>query len=229
MLKPYALFDFDGTLIRGDSIVRLCFYAAKKKMMSLPQLLCAGTQAALYLCRMTTAVRSKQAALSFLKGKTQQEMREFAEDFCRDVLSKKLYRDGAAEMKKHKKAGAEVWLVSASPAFYLEPLRQYLPITGVIGTRVHMDENGVFTGLIAGENCRGYEKPLRLAEVLASRGDMIEYADSWAYGDTAGDAPMLALCGHKVAVNPRKKLMKELANADGVTAVRWKCTKEASR
>ena len=52
--------------------------------------------------------------------------------------------------------------------------------------------------------------------------DMLDYAGSWAYGDTAGDAPMLSLCAQKVAVNPRRKLLRELDGADGVVTVRWK-------
>lgn len=222
MQKSYALFDFDGTLIRGDSIVKLCLYACKKRMMNPLGLLRAGVAAGLYLCRLTTAQKSKQAALAFLKGRSVEDTRAFAEDFCREVLLPRLYKDGRAELEKHRAAGREIWLISASPAFYLEPLMKDLPLTGVIGTRMHADENEIYSGLMAGENCRGIEKPLRLAEVLASRGEMLDYQDSWAYGDTAGDAPMLALCAQKTAVNPRRKLLKALDGAEGVQQVRWK-------
>ena len=222
MQKSYALFDFDGTLIRGDSIVKLCFYACRKRMTGPVGLLRAGVMSGLYLCRLTTAQKAKQAALQFLKGRSEKDMRVFAEDFCRDVLVPRLYKDGLAEMEKHRAAGRDVWLISASPAFYLEPLMKHLSLTGVIGTRMHADEDGIYSGLMAGENCRGIEKPLRLAEVLASRGEMLDYQDSWAYGDTAGDAPMLALCAQKVAVNPRRKLIKVLDGAEGVQQVRWK-------
>jgi len=50
---------------------------------------------------------------------------------------------------------------------------------------------------------------------------MVDYASSYAYGDTAGDIPMLMLCQHKTAVNPRKKLVKGLEGADGVQMVQW--------
>ena len=33
------IFDFDGTLIKGDSIVRFCLYAYRKGLCSLRQLL----------------------------------------------------------------------------------------------------------------------------------------------------------------------------------------------
>ena len=51
---------------------------------------------------------------------------------------------------------------------------------------------------------------------------MLDYGESYAYGDSAGDAPMLALCSNKMAVNPKKKLLKALEGADGVTKLRWR-------
>lgn len=221
MLKPFALFDFDDTLIRGDSIVKLCFYAVRKGWMNPLRLLPVGVHSVLYLCGLSTPQKAKQAALRFLKGRSEDEVNRFAEDFCRTVLIPRLYPDGVKELKARAESGCEVWLVSASPEFYLKPLMKHLPLSCVVGTRLYV-EDGKHTGLMAGENCRGVEKPLRIAEMLAARGDMLDYADSYGFGDSAGDAPMLALCGHKVAVNPRKKLLKALDGADGVTQVQWK-------
>ena len=190
MQKPYALFDFDGTLIRGDSIVRFVRYAHARGLIGAGGLLRAALWAAL--------------------GRT----------FCREELLPRLYPQGVEELRRRHAEGAEVLLVTASPSFYLEALKEELPIQRIIGTRMHV-ENGVYTGLIAGENCRGVQKPLRLAEDLAARGDMVDYASSWAYGDSAGDAPMLALCGHKVGVNPRRRLVKRMKGADGFSVVYW--------
>jgi len=221
VLKPFALFDFDDTLIRGDSIVKLCFYAVRKGWMNPLRLLPVGVHSALYLCGLSTPQKAKQAALRFLKGRSEDEVNRFAEDFCRTVLIPRLYPDGVKELKARAESGCEVWLVSASPEFYLKPLMKHLPLSCVVGTRLYV-EDGRHTGLMAGENCRGVEKPLRIAEMLAARGDMLDYAGSWAYGDTAGDAPMLMQCGHKMAVNARKKLIKALEGQDGVEQVRFR-------
>ena len=200
MQKPYALFDFDGTLIRGDSIVRFVRYAHARGLTGAGGLARAALWAAAYGLHLTTAERAKRESLSFLAGREQAGVEE--------------------ELRRRHAEGAEVLLVTASPSFYLEALKEELPIQRIIGTRMHV-ENGVYTGLIAGENCRGVQKPLRLAEDLAARGDMVDYAASWAYGDSAGDAPMLALCGHKVGVNPRRRLVKRMKGADGFSVVYW--------
>ena len=221
MLRKYALFDFDDTLIRGDSIVKMCLFAFRRGLIAPWELVKITGLSVLYLCGLTTAQKSKEAAMHFLSGKSETEVEKLAEEFCEKVLLPRLYQDGVKELKEKAESGCEVWLISSSPAFYLQPLMKHLPITGVIGTRMHV-LNGMYTGQMAGENCRGVEKPLRLAEVLASRGDMLDYSQSCAYGDSAGDAPMLALCANKVAVNPKKKLLKALDGADGVTKVRWR-------
>ena len=219
--KAYAFFDFDGTLIKGDSIISFCFYAYKHKLCTFGHLIRSGVMAALYHCGITNAEKSKQAALSFLAGMPRKEVEKIARDFCTHVLIPNLYPEGVEAIRRHRLEGAEVWLVSASTAFYLEPLKRHLHLTGLIGTRMHVDEQGKYSGLIDGHNCRGVEKTLRIAEVLAAKGDMVDYSVSYAYGDTAGDIPMLMLCEHKTAVNPRKKLVKGLQGADGVQIVHW--------
>ena len=223
--KPYAFFDFDGTLIKGDSIVRFCLYAYRKGLCSLRQLLHAGVMGVLYHCRFTSAEKSKQAALAFLAGRPRREVDRIAKDFCLSELIPNLYPEGVEAIRRHRREGCEVWLVSASTVFYLQPLVRYLHLTRLIGTRMHVDGQGRYSGLIDGHNCRGVEKPLRIEEVLSARGEMVDYAASYAYGDTAGDIPMLMLCEHKMAVNPRRKLRRGLRGADGVQTVRWGKTK----
>ena len=221
MQKSYAFFDFDGTLIKGDSIIRFCFYAFKKRLIGVGGLLRAGVMGALYMCHFITAETSKQTTLSFLKGKTKDEVDKIAQDFADTVLIPNLYPEGVETIRKHQKEGTEVWLVSASTSFYLEPVKKHLKIDNLLGTRMHVDDNGVYSGLIHGQNCRGVEKTLRIAEVLAATDCMVDYAASYGYGDTAGDIPMLMLCQHKTAVNPRKKLSRGLVGADGVETVSW--------
>lgn len=221
MQKSYALFDFDGTLIRGDSIIRFCFYAFRKRLTGVGGLLRAGVMGALYAMKIITAETSKQTSLAFLKGKTQKELEEIARDFAQTALIPNLYPEGVERIRRHQAEGTEVWLVSASTAFYLEPVKEHLGIDRLIGTRLHVDDSGVCSGLIDGHNCRGVEKTLRIAEVLAATDCMVDYATSWGYGDTAGDIPMLMLCANKTAVNPRKKLRRGLEGADGVSIVQW--------
>lgn len=220
MKQPYAFFDFDGTLIPGDSIVSLVFYALRHGLCSPWHVLKSGAVSALYQVGLTSAVKAKQVVNGFLKGKTEAELAQIARDFAGECLLPRLYPQAFAEVQIHKAQGRQVWLVSASTDFYLRPVVEALGMDGVIGTRLHI-QDGVCTGLIDGHNCRGVEKTLRIEEILSARGSMVDYDTSYAYGDSAGDVPMLLLCAHKRAVNPKKRLLAELKQTPELKILRW--------
>lgn len=222
MEKSYALFDFDGTLRRGDSIISVCRYAHKKGLCSTRQLLRGAWYGIKYGLHLCSAERSKTEAMQWIKGRQHSELAAFSLDFCLKVLLPQMYPEGLKTLQEEKKRGASLLLITASPAFYLEPMESLLGFEGVIGTRMNLDENDCYTGDICGDNCKGLQKPLRLAEYLAAQGDTLTFATSSAYGDSGSDFPMMELCRSKVGVNPRRKLKKALKDATGASVVRWK-------
>ncbi len=221
--QGFALFDFDGTLAKGDSIVPFSLYAVRK-----------GFAPLLYVSRLAQAVfgyalhiysdaQAKERALSFLRGKSVKEVRDFSESFFREILRPRIYPDARREIERCKAEGLRVLVVTASPEVYLQPLLEELGVDDIIGTRVDVTPEGIYSGLLSGNNCKGLEKPLRIAEYLAAKGYVLDTASSWAYGDTASDLPMMNLTGHPVAVNAREKLRKT-AGTD-VQHVSWRLSK----
>ena len=69
MLKTFALFDFDGTLLRGDSIILFMRYALRKKLCSVWNLLRFAVAGGLFTTRMISPKRAKEIGLRFLSGK----------------------------------------------------------------------------------------------------------------------------------------------------------------
>ncbi|MDD3334269.1 MAG: HAD-IB family hydrolase [Eubacteriales bacterium] len=228
MQKTYALFDFDGTLRHGDSIVSLCLFARKKGLCSVKMLLNGLTAALAYGLGLRTAEQAKATAMRWIRGMTVRQMETFAQEFCHTVLLPELYPEGLASLKAEKKRGAAILFITASPACYLEPLKKALGLEDIIGTRMALEEDR-YTGEICGDNCRGLQKPLRLAEYLAAKGDRLDYATSTAYGDSLSDLPMLELCAQAVAVNPKRRLLSGLANRSGVRVVAWGQKKNTSK
>lgn len=221
MQKSYALFDFDGTLRKGDSIVSLCLYAHRRKLCTTGQLIKGVAYAAGYGLHLCSAERSKAAALCWMKGRLVPEVEAFSMDFCLHVLVPQLYPEGLKALRQEQARGASVLLLTASPSFYLEPLKTMLGVEAVIGTRMNVDDRERYTGDICGDNCRGVQKPLRLAEYLAARGDRLDYDTSSAYGDSASDLNMLDLCARQVGVNPKPKLRKALEGRKNAEIVHW--------
>ena len=52
-------------------------------------------------------------------------------------------------------SGGGKLLLTASPSFYLEPLKTMLGVEAVIGTRMNVDDRERYTGDICGDNCGG--------------------------------------------------------------------------
>lgn len=217
--QGFALFDMDGTVTKGDSILPMIRYAMKTgfaQKRRLPRIVWDFFR---YSLGFIDDTRAKETAISFLRGKTMDEVAAFAESFCRDILSKRVYPAAREEMKKHLKEGRRIVLVTASPDFYLQPLIRELHLSGIIGTRADITPEGVYSGRIGGRNCRGMEKPLRVAEYLAAGDYELDTESSFAYGDSGHDWPMMSLTGHPVAVNAKKGLLRRCG---GCPRVMWK-------
>ncbi len=217
--QGFALFDLDGTVSSGDSIMPMIRYAIKTRFARkthMPRVFLALLGYSLHLLNDT---RAKEMAVAFLKGKTKAQVQAFAEDFCRDVLLKRIYKDAREEIKARREEGLRVLLVTASPDFYLQPLVRELPLDGIIGTRADVTPAGIYTGRIAGLNCRNLEKPLRIAEYLAAGGYELDTESSYAYGDSGHDWPMMSLTKNPVAVNAKKELLRRCGNCRRVA---WK-------
>lgn len=215
---PYALFDYDGTLAPGDSIIPYLFYAVRRGKAPFRQLFIAGAAGLMpiLLPGRFTHTWAKTRALSFLKGHTRQEMDAFAQEFFRSRVKKKLYPEGKAELARLKAEGFRILLVSASPDVYLSAFGRELGVDGVLATPCGLEEDGeTYSGMV-GENCKGVEKPLRIASYLAANHHELDWEASRAYGDSASDVPMLTLTAHPVCVNPKKALRKSLPQTETV-------------
>jgi len=214
----FALFDFDSTLCKGDSILPFLFFCIRKREASPLQLAKATAAFAKQKLHPDSVSAAKAATLSFLKGRSAESIRALGQAFFRERLRKDFFPEGLEELKKLKQQGYTILIISASPDCYMQVLPEFMPVDGVLATRCLPDENDCFSGVV-GENCKGYQKPLRLAEYLAAHGLRLDYEASCAYGDSASDAPMLQQTANPVCVNPRKGLRESVP---GARVVHWR-------
>ena len=158
MHQTFALFDFDGTLIRGDSIILFMRYLWRRKLCTVFDIARFTVAGGLFTLRLASPKRAKEMALRFLKGRSRAEYMQYANDFCETVLKPRLFPQGIEAIQTHQAAGEPVLIITASPTFYLEPLKQILGLDAVLGTQFATDGQSRFTGHIVGINCRGDEK-----------------------------------------------------------------------
>jgi phosphoserine phosphatase len=94
-------------------------------------------------------------------------------------------------------------------------------LPGIVETRateLHV-RDGRWTGELSGEHMSG-EAKARAVRNLAARFDLALW-DSYAYGNSIADLPMLDSVGHRMAVNPRTRL-RRIARNEGWPSCDWK-------
>lgn len=207
-LTPFAFFDFDDTLAKGDSIFPFLLYAIKRGYAPKSQLLKAAAGFLRWKIQPSSGRAVKEWTLSFIKGRTVEEMDELSRGFFRDVQQKAFFEDAAPELFRLRELGTQIIVVSASSDLYMKVLPEYLPIDAVISTTCEVVD-GRYTGRI-GKNCKGEEKVRRIQEWLQEHGLSIDKEHSAGYGDSPSDAPMLLLTAAPTLVNPKHKLVKAI-------------------
>jgi phosphatidylglycerophosphatase C len=185
--RPIVAFDFDGTLTTQDSFTAFLKWHAGpgRYVAGLAEL---SPAAILYLFNRDRGRIKAAAARTFLGGLSRTEIAADARAFAEHHARKLLRPDAVRAWRKWQAAGARLAIVTASPEITVAPFARGLGADVLIGTQLEFDDRDRFTGRLAGPNCRGPEKVRRLREVFGE--DMTLEA---AYGDTSGDAEMLAL------------------------------------
>ncbi len=214
-----AFFDFDGTIIKGDSIVPYFRYGFKTGFIPFKSLMKALWAYGLFSLKRISDEEAKGRSLGFLKGKTKKETDQWAEDFFNERLKKRCFKKALGEMEELKKKGVKIIIVSASQDVYMQAVKKGLEVDAVIATRCALDENDVHLGCLGSNNCKGFEKTLRIAEYMASAGMDVDFEASFSYGDSLSDVPMLELTRYPTIVNGKRKTITKTPH---MAHVRWK-------
>lgn len=123
------------------------------------------------------------------RGRTVAAVESLGKRFAEKVHERWMRTDTVERLRWHQRHGHLTVLVSASLAPYLRPLGGLLAVDDVLCTDV-VHAGDVYADVLDGENCRAAEKQRRLDTWLTSHG--LDEAEVWAYGDSSGDAQLLA-------------------------------------
>ena len=207
-----ALFDFDGTLIPGDSVAYYMRYVRKKRAATAGEFLSALWAAAKYGMKRMSDADSKTVALAFRKRHDAKYLDALDREFVKTVLLPKVYAEGKKRIAQHRQEGKVLAMVSASTENYMRFVAEALGFDALLATPIEPD------GAIK-NNCKGKAKIGRIEAWLNENGLTADFASSCAYGDSKSDLPMLRLVGHPMQVNPKKALRKL---APDMPVINWK-------
>ena len=202
-----AFFDVDNTIMRGASIFHFAVGLARRNYFRPTEIMGFGLKQVKFVLSgsedLEDMASATEAALSFVEGRSVEELLRLGEEIFDDTMVDKLIPGSLALAQGHLDAGQQVWLVTATPVELATLFAQRLGLTGALGT-VSQIENGHYTGRLVGTPLHGLAKA-EAVRALAER-EHLDLAESSAYSDSSNDIPMLSAVGHPVAVNPDAEL-----------------------
>jgi HAD superfamily hydrolase (TIGR01490 family) len=182
-----AVFDFDGTLTRRDSL--LPFLRAVDEARLVRATIRAVPQLAGYALHLVPNWKAKEALVAgVVKGISEATLADHGVRFARDFVPGLLRPEARDRIRMHQERGDLLALVSASLEAYLIPWGRANGFEVVAGTRLEA-RHGILTGRLEGRNCWGAEKVARLRSEIGS----LEGRTLVAYGDGKGDRELMRL------------------------------------
>jgi phosphatidylglycerophosphatase C len=201
-----ALFDLDGTITRRDTYLAYLVGFLARHPERWPR---AAPLPLAVLCHLVGWRSNTWLKTTFLRailgGVQRQRLESWTESFLERVLSRGL-RAGALEtIERHRAAGDGLVLVTASLDFYAEPLGRRLGFETILCTRAQYDDAGRVTGELAGGNCYGADKLVRVQQYLQQH---LPGTPVICYCDHHSDLPLLQFAQRAIAVNPTRRLRR---------------------
>ena len=202
-----AFFDIDGTLLRGFLICSFSEYLSKKGFFYSQEN--ENIQQALHLYsagRLSASDAAREIPNRYalgIKGKKKEKISELAKKF---VLGYKENIFSYAEelVNLMNRNGFTTIAISGSPIEVVEKL-DFLGFKHIYGTE-YSTRDGVYDGKIKNNLVVRETKTNLFSKIVLEKN--IDLKESYAFGDTEWDLPMLSAVSYPVAVNPNKELMR---------------------
>lgn len=188
MIKKLAIYDFDGTLYRGDSSLdffKFCLFKYKLNFFVLPYVFL------FFLLWKLKIVKTKKFKEVFLLVTNIKKLNQDVKEF-KNINIKKIFPNILKNLKKDKKKVDFVIVASASPEFIVkEFLKDVKEVDFVIATKV------INKKIIS--NCKGYEKVKRLKEKFGKDIKILKTTS-----DSMDDKPLYSLSKYCYMVSKGK-------------------------
>lgn len=204
MEKKVLLLDIDYTVINTDSMIDFFVYSLKTKpiktIFKLPYVLIILV---LHTLKIVSLNKAKEAVFSPIVNYTEGEI----EQFFTNVLEQKINSNMRQIIKKAKEENMFIIMITASPYAYMKYFKKYSYADEVIGTELEYT-NLRYKNKIVGNNCKGEDKIVKIQALLANKGLVIDFENSYAYSDSKSDLPMLSLVKNAYLVNKKDGKVK---------------------
>lgn len=216
-----AIFDFDGTIYKHETYTLMMDHAKhhptyQHKYKSfyysiVPPYL--GYKARLYPeAKMKLDLTQKY--LNMFVGNTIDEVEAYFGEIA-EKMNGEFNRLVLERLKWHEANGHYVMVVSGAFQTLLETVLANLPVDCIIGTKIPVQDNYINPEEPI-DHVQAERKSELILETLKDR--VIDWKNSYAYGDSTADLAVLEMVGNPVAVCPDVKL-QDIANRKDWTVI----------
>ena len=212
-----AFFDLDHTIIRINSGKALICYAYNKGLLGKLDLIKGICLFLGHKLNLIESVKIINSMVRWVKGVSEARLNDLSSEIFNDQLLNSIYREVISEINFHKTNGAEVVILSSAIYPVCKRVAEHLEMDDVICSRLEVI-NGLYTGYPDNSFCFGKEKVNRLIEYCNKKN--INPYESWYYGDSIADLPVLNIVSNPVCINPDRKL-KKVALKHSWTILAW--------
>lgn len=206
-----AIFDFDGTIYAEETFTILMKHLKKHPIHQssynrfyraiVPPYI--ANKLKLYPASKMKK-RSMQLYLEAFEGRTKHEMDTYFNEI-KAIMQQDFNKKVLERLKLHQQENIHILLVSGAYTQLLERVTDGIVFNQIIGTDIFYKDDKVYTKDVI-THVNGEQKTLKVQEALV--GHQIDWKNSYAYGDSFSDLPVLKLVGNPVAVRPEEKLRK---------------------
>lgn len=198
-----AFFDFDGTLLTGDSGLLCASPSVRLGLLGPGIVLAFVGRYGLYKLGLGTRIAMQEVGFRCYRGRTLEELRATTRALHAEYLRPHVSPAMDRAIELHRALGHRLVILTGAAHFFAEPFGAERGFDEVHGTRLTY-EDGVCTGIVDGGILDGDNK-LRVAERIAREQETTLAACSF-YTDHVADLPLLEAVGTPVVVGQGKGL-----------------------
>jgi phosphatidylglycerophosphatase C len=193
--KQIAFFDFDGTITTRDTLLEFIKFSKGRAAFYFGFILNLHYLIAYKIGIISNQLAKERILSYFFKNTDLMTFENYCSQFSTMILPGLIRAGAKEEIKRFIDRGTAVVIVTASAENWVRPWTDAMGIE-LIGSILELHEE-TLTGKIHDINCHGEEKVRRITE----RFSLADYEEIFAYGDTSGDKPMMAIA-HKSHYKP---------------------------
>jgi putative phosphoserine phosphatase/1-acylglycerol-3-phosphate O-acyltransferase len=208
--RTAAIFDYDGTLIAGYSILAFLKERVRQRELGAADLL-------------RTAVSVAQSALGKIdsrelitrgihewNGRSLADLEALGERLFERELRERIYPEMRALVTEHRRQGHVLAIATSAAPFQVAAVARELGIGHVLCTRLE-ERDGLLTGKSSGPVLWGRAKAEAVREF--ARQQHVDLRRSYFYADGDEELALMREVGHPCPTNPRPRLAAEAGRA----------------